>query len=263
MAVRPRAPHVRSVRTPEALASMAVWLESFDAATRQRGSELFKKGAVTNVWSEADHLVKAELTDDYRYTLTFFLTRGDWSSRCSCSTTARCKHSHAAGLAWIHNVESGARDGRDPGDAPIVPKTVAAPVTAASTASAALENELAGWLRALTPDPVADKASAADASHFAGLSGIRVRLSILGTWHIETRNASDKRWKPPSQKWLTDLARLRPVDFESLVPAEAALASALAAEVRLAPHGLSVKQPLPPAAVNGLLRTTAARPALT
>ena len=126
MAVRPRQPHVRSVRTPEALASMAVWLESFDAATRQRGRELFKKGAVTNVWSEADHLVKAELTDDYRYTLTFFLTRGEWSSRCSCSTTARCKHSHAAGLAWIHNVESGARDGRDPGDAPIVPKTVAA-----------------------------------------------------------------------------------------------------------------------------------------
>ena len=36
MAVRPRQPHVRSVRTPEALASMAVWLESFDAATRQR-----------------------------------------------------------------------------------------------------------------------------------------------------------------------------------------------------------------------------------
>jgi superfamily II DNA or RNA helicase len=241
---------------------MAVWLESFDAATRQRGRELFKKGAVTNVWSEADHLVKAELTDDYRYALTFFLTRGEWSSRCSCSTTARCKHSHAAGLAWIHNVESGARDGRDPGDAPIVPKTVAAPPTASSVASAALETELAGWLRALTPDPAADKASAEASSHFAGLSGIRVRLSILGTWHIETRNASDKRWKAPSQKWLTDLARLRPVDFESLVPAEAALVSALAAEVRLAPHGLSVKQPLPPAAVNGLLRTTAARPAL-
>jgi superfamily II DNA or RNA helicase len=266
MAVRPRAPHVRSVRTPEALASMAVWMESFDAATRQRGRELFKKGAVTNVWSEADHLVKAELTDDYRYTLTFFLTRGEWSSRCSCSTTARCKHSHAAGLAWIHNVESGARDGRDPGDAaPAASARSHEPqrVDPVSAASAALETELAGWLRALTPDPAADKATAEASSHFAGLSGIRVRLSILGTWHIETRNASDKRWKAPSQKWLSDLARLRPVDFESLAPAEAALASALAAEVRLAPHGLSVKQPLPPAAVNGLLRTTAARPALT
>jgi hypothetical protein len=208
MAVRPRQPSVRSVRTPEALASMAVWLESFDAATRQRGRELFKKGGVTNVWSEADHLVKAELTDDYRYALTFFLTRGEWSSRCSCSTTARCKHSHAAGLAWIHNVESGARDGRDPGDAApaAIPKPTPA-AAASSAASAALETELAGWLRALTPDPAADKATAEASSHFAGLSGIRVRLSILGTWHIETRNASDKRWKAPSQKWLTDLAR--------------------------------------------------------
>ena len=264
MPPRPRPPHVRSVRTPEALASMAVWLESFDAATRQRGRDLFKKGAVINVWSEADHLVKAEVTDDYRYTLTFFLTRGEWSSRCSCSTTARCKHSHAAGLAWIAAVESGARDGRDPGDStPAVPKTVPdAHSSERQQAATALEAELSGWLRALTPDLAADKASAEASSHFAGLAGIRVRLSILGTWHLETRNASDKRWKAPSQKWLSDLTRLRPVDLEPLPPAEAALAAALAAEVRLAPHGLSVKQPLPPAAVTGLLRTQAARPAL-
>lgn len=251
---------MRSVRTPKALAAMASWLESFDAATRQRGRELFNKGGVTNLWSEADHLVKAELTDDYRYALTFFLTRGDWSSRCSCNA-ANCKHAYAAGLAWIHNVESGTRDGRDPGDTPVAPKPSAS--AAAPAANPALDAELDGWIRAFTPDPAIEKTSADAASHFAGLSGIRVRLSILGTWHIETRNASDKRWKPPAQRWLSDLARLRPVDFESLSPAEAALASALAAEVRLAPHGLSVKQPLPPAAVTGLLRTTAARPALT
>jgi len=263
MPPRPRPPNVRSVRTPEALAAMGVWLESFDAATRQRGRDLFKKGAVTNVWSEADHLVKAEVTDDYRYALTFFLTRGDWSSRCSCATTARCKHSHAAGLAWISAVESGARDGRDPGDT-----TAAVSKTDPDSgggerqqAATALESELSGWLRALTPS-ADDKASAEASSYFAGLAGIRVRLSILGTWHLETRNASDKRWKAPSQKWLSDLARLRPVDFEPLPPAEAALAAALAAEVRLAPHGLSVKQPLPPAALAGLLRTQAARPAL-
>ena len=256
MKPRNRQPNVRSVRTPEALAAMSVWLESFDAATRQRGRDLFKKGSVTSVWSEADHLVKAELTDDYRYALTFFLTRGEWSSRCSCATTARCKHTHAAGLAWIAAVESGARDGRDPGDA--VP-SVAIP-TAATLSATALETELAGWIHALSPSD--DKASAEAASYFAGLSGIRVRLSILGTWHIETRNTSDKRWKAPSQKWLTDLTRLRPVDFEPLPPAEAALAAALAAECRLAPHGLSVKQALPPAAVAGLLRALAARPAL-
>ena len=247
-----RQPIVRSVRTPEALAAMAMWLGSFDAATRQRGRDLFKKGAVTSVWSEADHLIKAELTDDYRYTLTFFLTRGEWSSRCSCSTTARCKHTHAAGLAWIAAVESGARDGRDPGDA--VP--VVATPTAASLNAAALETELVGWLHALSPSD--DKAS----SYFADLSGIRVRLSILGTWHIETRSATDKRWKAPSQKWLTDLTQLRPIDFETLPPAEAALATALAAECRLAPHGLTAKQALPPIAIAGLLRTQAARAAL-
>lgn len=255
---------MRSVRTPEALAAMAAWLESFDEPNRRRGRELFEKGGVANVWSEADHLVKAEVVDDYRHALTFFLTRGEWAARCSCNT-GRCRHAHAAGLAWIHNVESGARDGRDPGDTPVVPrKTAPASPSAApanpAAANPALDAELASWLRALSPET--DKAAGEAADYFAGLSGIRVRLSILGTWHVETRNASDKRWKPPSQKWLTDLGRLRPLDFETLPPAEAALASALAAEVRLAPHGLSVKQPLPPVAIAGLLRTQAARPAL-
>ena len=255
MPPRPRPPIVRSVRTPEALDALRLWLDSFDSGTRLRGQAYFKDGAVAAVWSEADHLVKAEVTGDQRYALTLFLTRGEWSSRCSCPVGSKCKHAHAAGLAWIAAVESGARDGRDPAE--ILPVGESAP--AGTVSERALETELAGWLRALPS--AEEKALAESRGFFSGLAGLRVRLDAWGGWQVETRPALDKPWKAPLQKWLTDLAALRPADFEALPPAEAALAAALAAEYRLSPARLSPKQ-LPASAVTGLLRTQAARPAL-
>jgi superfamily II DNA or RNA helicase len=130
---------------------------------------------------------------------------------------------------------------------------------ASSSGSHVLESELAGWLRAL-PSPE-EKAFAEGPGFFAGLAGLRVRLDASGSWQIETRPSADKPWKSPTQKWLTDLAALRPADFENLPPAEAALAAALAAEYRLSPIRLSPKN-LPASAIAGLLRTQAARPAL-
>jgi superfamily II DNA or RNA helicase len=260
MAVRSRAPIVRSVRTPEALDALRTRLDSFETGTRQRGLAYFKSGAVTAVWSAADHLVKAEVSGENDYELTWFLTRGEWSSRCSCPVAVGCKHAYAAGLAWIAAVESGARDGRNPDT--IVPTTLSSIPSFASAATVgerAVESELAGWLRALpTPE---EQAFANRPAAFANLAGLRLRLDVTGGWQIETRTAPDKPWKAPSQKWLTDLAALRPADFESLPPAEAALAAALAAEYRLSAIRLSPKN-LPAAAVTGVLRTQAARAAL-
>jgi superfamily II DNA or RNA helicase len=249
---------MRSVRTPEAIESLHLWLDACEPGIRLSGRACFDERAVSAVWSAADHLVRAEVKDgDQRHDLTLFLTRGEWTSRCNCATGANCKHAYAAGLAWIAAVESGARDGRNPEDAAPVVETL----SEAAMGSRALELELAGWLRAL-PSPE-EKAVAAERGFFSGLGGLRVRLDPIGGWYVEIRLATDKAWKAPTQKWLTDLTRLRPADFEALPPAEAALAAALAAECRLSPVGLSPKRPLPPAAITGLLRTHAARAALT
>jgi len=249
---------MRSVRTPEALDSLRLWLDSLDPGTRLRGDAYFKDGTVKAVWSEADHLVKAEVAGEQRYALTLFLTRGEWSSRCTCPVGSKCKHAYAAGRAWIAAVESGARDGRDPGEAvlDIRGRDLSEPI---DKTKFALETELAGWLRALPS--AEEKAQTESRGFFSGLAGLRVRLDASGGWQIETRTTADKPWKVPPQKWLSDLASLRPADFEALPAAEAALAAALAAEYRLSPVRLSPKQ-LPAAAVTGLLRTQAARPAL-
>ncbi len=258
MPPRPRSPIMRSVRTPEALDALRVWLDASESGTRLRGEAYYKDNTVKAVWSEADHLVKAEVVADTRYALTLFLTRGEWSSRCGCAIGSKCKHAYAAGRAWIAAVESGARDGRDPGAAAlqIEGRSLDEPL---DKTKYAFEAELAGWLRAL---PSADESSRASETHFfAGIAGLRVRLDAGGGWQIETRPAFDKPWKPVTQKWLTDLATLRPADFEALPPAEAALAAALSAEYRLSPVKLSPKN-LPAQAVTGLLRTQAARAAL-
>ena len=257
MKPRNRQPIVRSVRTPEALDALRSRIASFDSGTRQRGLAYFKSGAVNSVNSAADHLVTAKVTGSQIYSVTLFLTRGEWTTRCTCPVGKDCKHAYAAGLAWIASVDSGARDGRNPDE--IVPKPGPLFASPATVGERALEAELAGWLRAL---PSADeKAFAEKAGPFAGLAGLRVRLDAFGDWQIETRTSADKPWKAPSQKWLTDLAALRPADFETLPPAEAALAAALAAEYRLSPVRLSPKH-LPSSAVTGLLRTQAARAAL-
>ncbi|MFA6962159.1 MAG: DEAD/DEAH box helicase [Opitutaceae bacterium] len=257
MKPRNRQPTVRSVRTPEALESLRLWQDSFDPGTRKRGLDYYKDRAVESVSSGADHLVNAKVTGSKPYALTLFFTRGVWSSRCSCPVGTNCKHAYAAGLAWIAAVEGGERDGRNPDD--IVSKPSPSFASLSTTDERAIDSELAAWLRALPS--AEEKAFAEKAGPFATLAGLRVRLDAFGDWHIETRASADKPWKTPSQKWLTDLAALRPADFETLPPAEAALAAALAAEYRLSTIRLSPKR-LPPAAIIGLLRTQAARAAL-
>jgi len=260
MPPRPRQPAVRSVRTPEALEAMRVWLTTFNADARQRGQSYFKAGAVISIKSEADHLVGAEVAGTKLYNLRLFLTRGAWTSRCSCPVATGCKHAYAAGLSWLSSSESGERDGRDPGDASL-DAPVRAPAAPADTTSLMLEAELTNWLRALPSPEEKNLAANLARGPLATLAGLRVRFDILGHWHVETRTAPDKPWKAPSQKWLSDLTALRPADFETLPPAEAALASALAAECRLSAHRLPPKN-LPASAVTGILRTQAARPAL-
>jgi len=251
---------MRAVRTPEAIKALIERLDAFDERARERGRDYLKDGAVASVWSEADHLVKAEVVGNARYDLTWFFTRGKWTFQCSCPDRRDCKHAYASGYGWITAVETGAPDGRR--DPRTIPHRLESNFTQAVTSSGehALEKELARWLRVL---PSAEETAAA-AQHplFTDIAGLRLRLDQAGNWMIEVQRQDQKPWKAPAQRWFNDLVKLRPADLEHLPPAQASLAAALAAEARMLPTGISAKRPLAAEAVGALLRTMAARPAL-
>jgi hypothetical protein len=92
-----------AVRSPEALASLNFWLETLVPNIRKRGEEDYARGQVTAVWSNADHDVEAEVEGKFTDDVTLFLTRGRWSSQCSCPMGANCRHAAAAACAWIAN----------------------------------------------------------------------------------------------------------------------------------------------------------------
>src|SRR5690606_6085257 len=98
MPPRPRPSAVRTARTPEALDALRAALVDFDGGARQRGRELYQDGAVRKIWSDADHLVKAEVQGGSLYGVTLYNTRGAWTARCTCPVGIDCKHAYAAGL---------------------------------------------------------------------------------------------------------------------------------------------------------------------
>ncbi len=272
MPPRPRPPVVRAVRTPEALDALRGWLDELDGGARQRGRDYSQQGAVARVWSDADHLVKAEVNGGARYAVTLFFTRGAWSSRCTCPVGLGCKHVYATGLAWLAAVQAGVPDGRDPAEVaaqalqlrPLAPIPAPTPVLAEPAPPAppasVLEQELARWLRAL-PEPEAAAPGASPPSAFGPgpldeIAGLRIRLHPDGVWAIEARSAATSAWRPLAKRAFADLARTRPADFSAWPAADAALATMLAAELRLGLHPSQAK--LSPLAVRNLLRTPAA-----
>jgi superfamily II DNA or RNA helicase len=126
MSAKIRPPIVRSVKTPESLAALRGWLGTFGARTRERGTACFAARQVARVWADADHFVEAIVRGEETCSVTLFLTRGQWSSQCTCPVRVNCLHAYAAGLAWLEDAASGGRDGVDPealtGAAPPMPK---------------------------------------------------------------------------------------------------------------------------------------------
>ncbi|MBL9188065.1 MAG: DEAD/DEAH box helicase [Opitutaceae bacterium] len=120
MAAKFRSPIVRSVQTPEALAALRAWLAALPPHARERGAAYFESKQVRRVWAGADHYVEARVIGSELYGVTLFLTRGRWSSRCSCPRKDDCKHAYAAGLAWIAEVEAPA-----PAEVEVAPATPA------------------------------------------------------------------------------------------------------------------------------------------
>ena len=106
MSAKPRLSVVRSVKTPESLAALRAWLAEFDETLRKRGKSSYETGQVTALRGNADHFVEADILDEEPLRVTLFLTRGIWSSRCTCQRTGGCKHVYAAGLAWLAAVET-------------------------------------------------------------------------------------------------------------------------------------------------------------
>ncbi len=124
-----------------------------------------------------------------------------------------------------------------------------------------LQHELAAWRRAMA---AAEPAAPGAASHpaTADIAGLRARVRPEGGMTIETRAGPGKPWRSPPQKWYATLATARPVDFDHLSPAEAALGAALAAECAAGMVAPTLRSPLPAEAAANLLRTRAARDAV-
>ncbi len=114
MSAKPRPPIIRAVKTPEALTALRAWLDTLGADARRRGEAYFTEGRVSRLRGDADHYFEATVNGSEPYTTTLFLTRGKWSSKCTCAVGLACKHAYAAGRAWIAAVESGLPDGADP-----------------------------------------------------------------------------------------------------------------------------------------------------
>ena len=207
---------MRAVRTPEAIKALIERLGAFGERAKDRGQDYLKSGAVASVWSEADHLVKAEVIGNAHYNLTWFFTRGKWTFQCSCPDKQDCKHAYASGYGWITAVETGAPDGRR--DPRTIPHRLESNFTQAvsSADEHALEKELARWLRVL---PSAEE-TAQSQQHplFADIQGLRLRLDHSGNWLIEIQRKGQKSWRAPAQRWFNDLTKLRPADLEKLPP---------------------------------------------
>ena len=368
MCAKPRRSAGFAVRAPTALMALDAWLATLDSATRKRGEKYYKDGRVLGAWADFDHCIEADVQGQEIYRVILTLTRGEWSSECTCPMEMSCKHVVAAGLAWIANQGTDFDVDEDeralPAVAPIphpslkkaglplpakkisfrerwspvVAEKLGRPLTAAEghqlgqlsalfTQFAQSHHQLYdqtlrhhGFADALPPDaqswvplfrgwwthdaapadpwalwqflaysmeqrgrpipevfrPLTDTArvhAALDAQLTAqqlhvwrvalappvefgpattvnvlldGVSALRARLDSTGELFVETRPAPDKPWKPPSQKWAYALAQARPADFESLPPAEAALALTLAMSNRHGYGAGSLKHALPP-----------------
>jgi superfamily II DNA or RNA helicase len=94
-----------------------------------------------------------------------------------------------------------------------------------------------------------------------GVAGLRARLASDGSVFIEARASPEKPWKPPPQKWTAALLRAQPADFDSLAPAETALALTLALANRYGFRG-TLKHALPPDVAAAVLASRAAQSAI-
>ncbi len=389
MCAKSKPPVVAMVRTPEALAALERWIAACDSATRHRGRSYYEKGRVRAEWADADHFVQAEVAGQELYEVTIFLTRGKWTSQCSCPMSANCKHAVAAGVAWVASrgadfetedkIQTAAAVVAEDDDLPIVPapalKPVAKKVSFREEWTPVLAEKLGrplteaegrqlGQLSALFTDfvqahfllheltlrrhgfadalppgshqweplfrgwwtpatapadpwelwqylaynlelhgrpipevfrPLTDTGrvhAALDAllvqqqlhawrtalhvpargttsetvlpagALREGLVGLRARLAVDGRLFIEARTAADKPWRPPPMKWVGALARAQAADFESLAPAEAALALTLVLANRYALSGVALRHALPPDTAAAILANRATHPAI-
>ena len=119
MCARARPPVVRSVQTPDALAALRTWLDTFEPKVRKLGESTFAAKQVLKIGTQADHYVEAVVAEaEEKFPVTLFLTRAVWSAKCACDLRKDCRHIYAAGLAWLAEVNTGAPAGADPAGKP-------------------------------------------------------------------------------------------------------------------------------------------------
>jgi len=134
MCAKARPPVIRSVQTPDALAALRTWLDTFEARARKLGEALSATSQVKKIVANADHYIETVVTDEEeKFPLTFFLTRGQWTAKCACDQRHNCRHIYAAGLTWLAEANPGA-PAADPGA--LLTAKKAAPVAAPAAPAA-------------------------------------------------------------------------------------------------------------------------------
>lgn len=132
MSAKYRSPAQRTVRTPEARQALDQWIATLEPGVQERGRRYYEEGRVLAAWAPADHYLEAEVQGQERYGVTLFLTRGNWSSSCTCPVDTNCKHAVATALAWIAKegadfdteavaLETDGKPGAPAGNAAVVP----------------------------------------------------------------------------------------------------------------------------------------------
>ena len=108
MCARARPPVVRSVQTPDALTALRSWLDAFEPKTRKLGESTFTTKQVQKIGTQADHYIEAIVAEEAeKFSVTLFLTRGQWTAKCACELRKDCRHIYGAGLAWLAEANAG------------------------------------------------------------------------------------------------------------------------------------------------------------
>jgi hypothetical protein len=112
-------PKTRDPASPEALAALAGYLDSFDARTKSRGREYFKSGRVISISAEGSWVSAiVRGTSDYGVDLNY---EGEaWFSDCACPVSIDCKHAYAAAQAWMRRHDDPRHKSRAQQPVPVV-----------------------------------------------------------------------------------------------------------------------------------------------
>jgi superfamily II DNA or RNA helicase len=94
-----------TVDSPGAAESLRRYLDGFDPLSRARGEAYLRGGRVLSVVRLSDTILRAEVLGSRRYTVELTRNGEGWTDTCTCPLASGCKHSAAAALRWLQQID--------------------------------------------------------------------------------------------------------------------------------------------------------------